>query len=324
MKSLFTFLFFATCMLQYGLAQQPAQYSMYMFNKFGYNPAYAGLDNSLSINGVYRNQWAGLEGNPETQTVNAHMPLYILGGGVGLAMENETLGSWKQTSLSVGYALQRNVGKNATWSLGISAGLVQRQLDGAKVKTPSTIFDSENNVINHNDAYLFNNAAAGMGPTASAGLFYRAGGMEVGVSAINLLGNELDLSGIAFGQQRTYLLYLGHQLAITDQIEFLPSLLLKSDANQTQVDFSLVGRFKENILFGTSFRGYHAESIDAIILLGGFKLSENTTIGYSYDLGLSKIKVVNNGSHEIWINYNLGKPIGRGKPPHIIYNPRWL
>jgi hypothetical protein len=99
---------------------------------------------------------------------------------------------------------------------------------------------------------------------------------------------------------------------------------VKSNISQTQIDFSLTTRYNENIFVGTSFRGYHSESLDAVALIGGFKLNEKITIGYSYDLTLSNLSTVSNGSHEILINYNLGKPIGKGKPPKIIYNPRSL
>ena len=58
--------------------------------------------------------------------------------------------------------------------------------------------------------------------------------------------------------------------------------------------------------------------------MGGFKLSEKITLAYAYDLTLSELSQVSNGSHEIMINYNLGKALGKGKPPRIIYNPRNL
>ena len=87
-------------------AQQPqlaSQYSMYMLNKYAFNPAYAGLDNSLSITGVVRTQWTGLDGNPVTQNANAHLPLYILKGGFGINIENEVLGAERNTSASASY-----------------------------------------------------------------------------------------------------------------------------------------------------------------------------------------------------------------------------
>ena len=98
MKQLFTLLILAFALsLAYG--QQPAQYSLFMMNKLNWNPAYAGLDNSLSATGVYRAQWAGLEGNPVTQNVNVHMPLYILSSGIGINLENDELrATWRNTS----------------------------------------------------------------------------------------------------------------------------------------------------------------------------------------------------------------------------------
>jgi type IX secretion system PorP/SprF family membrane protein len=305
------------------LAQQPAQYSLYRLNKYAFNPAYAGLDNSLSITGVYRTQWVGLPGAPVSQHFNAHMPLYIIGGGVGIAVENETIGSWRQSAFSASYARQMFLGKDALLSIGLTAGLVQRQLDGSKVRTPSTEIDDQGNVITHNEN-LSVGTEGGTSPTAHLGAFYQRESLEIGISAVNLLGNKLNLPGASFQQERTYFLYLGYQLELSKNIIVNPSILLKSDVHQTQMDFSLTTKFNDNIFAGGSLRGYHANSIDAVVLMGGFKLSEKISIGYAYDLGLSKLKTVNSGSHELLLNYNLGKPIGKGRPPVIIYNPRSL
>ena len=308
MKSIFTWFIVLGCTMA-GLTQQPAQYSMYMLNKYAFNPAYAGMDNSLSLTGVYRNQWLNLDGNPVSQNFNVHMPLYIVGGGIGLAVENESIGSWKQTSFSLGYSYQAQVSKKGILSFGISGGLVQRQLDGTKVRTPGTTFDDEGNPISHQDPYLDTRTESGSGPTAHAGVFYEGEKFEIGISALNLLGNELDLSGLKYEQERTYFLYAGYKLDIGNNLAMLPSVLVKSDVQQTQIDFSVLVRFKENIFVGASFRGYSSESIDAVALTGGLKLSEKISVAYAYDLGLSSLSSTNNGSHEILLNYNLGKPI---------------
>ena len=323
MKITFTIL---TCLMlaMQASAQQPAQYSLYRFNKYAFNPGYAGLDNSLSMTGVYRTQWVGLPGNPVTQNFNAHMPLYVIGGGAGLAVENETLGSWRQTSFSASCARQMSVGKAGLISLGLTAGWVQRQLDGSKVRTPSTEVDDLGNVSSHNDNYLSTSLEGGAGPTAHLGAFYQGEKLEAGISSINLLGNALNLSDLKFEQERTYFLYLGYKLDLSKKITAIPSILLKTDVHQTQIDFSITAQYNENIFVGASFRGYHANSLDAVSLMGGFKLNEKISIAYAYDLGLSSLKTVSMGSHEMQLNYNLGKPIGKGRPPTIIYNPRSL
>jgi len=45
-------------------AQQDAQYTQYMYNTISVNPAYAGSRGVMSIMGLHRSQWVGLEGAP--------------------------------------------------------------------------------------------------------------------------------------------------------------------------------------------------------------------------------------------------------------------
>jgi hypothetical protein len=75
MKIIFTFTLLLLLLAVPMLGQQAAQYSLYRLNKYAFNPAYAGLDNSLSMTGVYRTQWVSLPGAPVSQHFNAHMPL---------------------------------------------------------------------------------------------------------------------------------------------------------------------------------------------------------------------------------------------------------
>ncbi len=322
MKNIFTALFFAA-FLQPILAQQPAQYSLFMLNKYAFNPAYAGMDNSLVVTGAYRKQWAGLEGSPETQNLNAHLPLYVVGGGVGFGVENESLGSWSQTSALLTYAYQRPMGKGFL-SLGLSAGLVQREIDGSKITTPEGIYDDLGNLIDLNDLILTMGKQNGAAPTVHAGLYYQGERLEVGISAANLLEKEVELATLSFKPEKTYYFLLGYRLDLGKHFLVNPSVFVKSDVRQTQIDISVLVHYNENIFAGASFRGYRPESRDAVALIGGFKLSEKISLGYAYDLTLSPLKTVSNGTHEILLTYNLGKPIGKGRPPKIIYNPRSL
>jgi len=53
-------------------AQQLPQFTQYMYNTISINPAYAGSRNALSIVALNRNQWAGFDGGPQTQTLSIH------------------------------------------------------------------------------------------------------------------------------------------------------------------------------------------------------------------------------------------------------------
>ncbi|MBQ4805838.1 type IX secretion system membrane protein PorP/SprF, partial [Aquimarina sp. MMG015] len=55
-------------------AQQDAQYTQYMYNTISVNPAYAGSRGVMSIMGLHRSQWVGLDGAPRTQTLTLNTP----------------------------------------------------------------------------------------------------------------------------------------------------------------------------------------------------------------------------------------------------------
>src|SRR5690625_5360429 len=73
-------------------AQQDPQYTQYMYNMNVVNPAYAGSKESLSLTGLYRKQWSGLESATATFTLSLHSPV---GEKVGLslsAIKDEKIG----------------------------------------------------------------------------------------------------------------------------------------------------------------------------------------------------------------------------------------
>ena len=99
---------------------------------------------------------------------------------------------------------------------------------------------------------------------------------------------------------------------------------MKTDITETQSEISAAARWHENTFVGFSYRGFSASSRDAAVLFGGLKLNEKTTLAYAFDIPLSPLQSANRGSHELLLRYSLNKPIGMGKLPPIIYNPRFF
>ncbi len=326
MKQIITLLFVLFIMGQ-GLAQQAPQYSMYMLNKYAFNPAYAGLDNSLSVTGVFRRQWSGLVGGPTTQNVNAHMPLYYLGGGIGINLENDELGAERNTLASLSYNYFLPVSKTSMISVGLSAGVVQKSLDGSKLRTPDGQYLAEPPTIDHQDNFVPQGKVSAVAPVFNAGLYFHHERFEAGLAVSHLSQSTTRLEAIEsvnITYIRNYFFNLATQFEIGRSFSLHPSVLVKSDLTQTQMEFSAILKYGDNIFGGASFRGYTSNSTDAVVFLAGYKLNERVTLAYSYDLTLSGLSNVSQGSHEVMLNYNLNKAIGKGKLPKIIYNPRYL
>jgi hypothetical protein len=71
--------------------------------------------------------------------------------------------------------------------------------------------------------------------------------------------------------------------------------------NLTQFDGNLKLTVKNAYSLGLSYRNK-----DAVALIGGINIG-TATIGYSYDIGISKINTYNSGTHEIFLSYKLKK-----------------
>lgn len=77
---------------QDGFGQQDPQYTHYMYNTMSINPAYAGQRETLSILGLNRTQWVGIDGAPQTQSFSVHSPLRNRRIGLGLNFISDGLG----------------------------------------------------------------------------------------------------------------------------------------------------------------------------------------------------------------------------------------
>ncbi len=307
-------------------AQQTPQYSLFQLNPYAYNPAYAGLDNTLVATGVYRQQWSSLKGAPETQHLNLHLPLYIISSGVGFKAENDIIGAHRTTQVLLSYSFQREFGRNTQLSIGVSGGYLQYGLDGAKLRAPEGSYEPAG-VFLHNDPLLPEGKISTGTAVVEAGIYFQMKNFALGLATQPVFAPILeagDAGAFRLKPIRHFLGTISYQFAIGQDLTVKPAVLLKSDITVTQTEISAIIRWRENIFAGASFRGMSSSARDAFVLLGGLRLNERTTLAYSFDIPLSALQVANRGSHELLLRYELNKPIGTGKLPPIIYNPRFF
>ena len=304
-------------------SQQPSQYSLYMFNTAQYNPAYAGMGNSLLLTGIYRKQWQGITQSPNQQNITLHAPIYRLSGGIGINVENDKLGLERNLHTTLSYNFQLPIGRSSKFSIGIAGGIFQKTLDGANIRTPEGTY-TNTGIIEHNDALpLPNNNVSAITPIFNAGIYFKNKRFEMGVSAINV--QEPKIEGDFFSTQlsRNYFFTAAYNIDLNRSISVHPSILLKTDQTEWQSEASLLFKYDDNIFLGGSLRGYNTNTFDAAVLIAGLDISEKIKLAYAYDFTLSDLNVISDGSHELMLQYNLGTDIGKGKLPKIIFNPRF-
>jgi type IX secretion system PorP/SprF family membrane protein len=304
------------------LAQQPAQYTMYMLNRYAYNHAYNGLDKSLSITGVFRKQWVGFTGTPLNVNLKAHWPIECIRSGVGLGFEYDMIGAYQNLSIQASYSYIIDLKKNGKLSIGLAGRYLQKNLDGSKLLTPDGDYELG---VNHNDPDVPNTNVTGMSFSLDAAIYYQHDFFEVGLAAINLNQPSLGFgtsSSVLYN--RAYFLSAVGNIKLSDKFYLHPSFLLKTDFIKFQPELAVILKWNNNIFGGLAFRGYDKNAIDALAIIVGVQITKNIMLAYSYDISLGSLQSYNSGSHEVVLNFNLNKKIGKEIPSKIIYNPRFL
>lgn len=285
-------------------AQSESQYTQYMYNTMSVNPAYAGSRGSLSILGLYRNQWAGLDGAPETLDFAAHSPIGIQGVGVGFAFNSDKIGPSKESEAAgtVSYTIQLNQ-KGTKLAFGLRAGLNFMDVDPNKL----TIYDP-----NDYDLTLEHFSS----PIFGAGFFLYDDNWYVGLSTPNLLKtryyDEVQVSTAS--SQAHYYLTGGYIFDISSNLKLKPATMIKATTGApVSVDVSLNALLINRITLGAAYRWNAAWGG-----LAGFQITDRVMVGYAYDFHTRDLRHYHNNSHEVFLRFELGT---RLKPK---VNPRFF
>lgn len=301
--------------------QNTQQYSLYALNPAAFNPAATGLSENVIVSGGVRNQWSGFVGSPLSQHINVQMGAEPLSGGLGMFFEQEQLGSTKGNRVGFSYAYNYYLNRDSRIRLGVTAYWQDFSLDGSLVRTPDGLY--EGGILNHGDNLFTTDLMQGSSYNTDVGLLYVNNQFTAGLSILNVAEGVKVLDGLNVRSGRSYYLYLANTFEVGRKMELTPSILLKSILSQSQLDAGVKVSYDDNIVFGASFRGYNSMSIDAVVPFFGYYFGDRVSVYYSYDIGVSALKTVHGGSHELFIRYDLGKAVWKGKLPPIIYNQRY-
>ena len=298
--------------------QQEAQYTQFFYNKLPINPGYAGSQLGPCFSLLYRQQWLGLEGAPESQVFNFHTSAAANRLGLGVNIHRFSIGITESLTFNTVYAYKLLVGQG-TLSMGLSAGLRWMTVDYSDDRLVSTQpIGSDDLITGMKESKIL--------PNFGAGIYYRSASYFLGISVPRILQNNLKFNetvDVLSKEIRHLFVMGGLQMKSGDNLLFQPSILLKlvKDAPfDMDVNFSAI--LKEKYHLGITYRlggnrktGF-GESID---ILAGLHLGEHLFTGLSYDLTLSDIKDYDNGSLEVFLRYCLSK-----ETDNEIINPRFF
>lgn len=287
--------------------QQEPLFSQYMFNGLAINPAYAGSRDMLRISALYRNQWKGLEGAPQTSTISAHSPLPGSKIGLGLSVYHDQIGVFSETGVQADYAYRITFGESKL-ALGVRAAINHRKADWQSIET----IDPNDPVYNTSNPYF-------VAPDFGVGFFFNNQTTYFGGSIPRLLRND-PFSGTSMAANgysnpnRSLYLTGGKVLGLNPDIKIKPSVLLRyTESSPLQADLNTNIVFYDAFWIGASYR-----TRTATVLMIEFNVNPQFQFGYAVDIPSGAARAINALSHEMVLSYELS--FDRG---HMV-NPRYF
>ncbi|MDX6192100.1 type IX secretion system membrane protein PorP/SprF [Flavobacterium sp. Fl-318] len=286
-------------------AQQDAQYTQYMYNTININPAYAGSRGVLSVFGLYRTQWVGLDGAPETGTLSVNTPINNSNLGVGVSLVSDKIGPTNENTLSADLSYSIQVSAESKISFGI--------------KGSANLFNLDINKLNPADQGdpQFQDFSSKFSPNIGAGVYWHSDRAYVGLSVPNFIEtNRYDDNDIAIYKDKiNYYFMTGYVFNLDhyQYIKFKPAALVKMvQGAPLQVDVSANFMFNDKFVAGLAYRW--SASLSAMV---GFQVTDGLYIGYGYDRETTRLNNYNSGSHEIFLRYEFFSNKGKMTTPRF-------
>ncbi len=285
-------------------AQQEGQYSQYMFNMLAVNPAYAGSRDVLSMTGLYRHQWVGIEGAPVSQSFTIDMPISHEKVGIGLQAYHDQIGKFNNTGVYGSYAYRVKVTERTTLAMGIQAGVTNLSGDLRDVAT----------TVANDPSFATTNISSWL-PNAGAGLYLSNDRGYIGFSCPSIIQNKISATGNSETRQaRHYFGMLGFVLPLSSSLALKPSMLVKFTNEAAAADFNLNLWIRDRVAVGASWRtnndnfssAFKNQNGDAAIGMIEIQASDQFRLGYAYDFALNGIQNQQSGTHEVMLRYEFG------------------
>lgn len=309
MKNIYTLVLFLFCGIFALNAQQQHQNTQFFYFKQGYNPAYAGSREAFCMSAIYRQQWIGIEGAPESQILTFSVPLFNQRVGVGANVTRTTVGINENITVDGVYSYRVRMGRGSL-GIGLQGSLrsMRNNFQDSRLQSTQPL-SADNGIPSASQQKLLFNVGAG--------LYYSSESFYFGVSAPRFLQNDIDFESadaIISREASHFYIMGGGTIPLNEGLSLRPQALIKYVQNAPlDADLNLSLIIMDRYVFGGTYRlgGSTERGVgESIDILMGMQITPNLLFGISYDITLSELRDYNTGSIEATVQYCAGKSEG--------------
>ncbi|MFQ5335254.1 MAG: type IX secretion system membrane protein PorP/SprF [Flavobacteriales bacterium] len=280
-------------------AQDP-HFTQFYANPVYLNPALAGTRLCPRVQTNYRNQWPGLSGDFVTYSISADANAEAISGGVGIMalQDAQANGIIRTTYLSAIYNYAFELNRFSTVRTGFKATWMHSNLDFNRLSFGDQIDPAYGFILPTHEINLGDVVSA---PDFSTGIFAYSKRYYAGLAIDHLTRPQTGFwNDPGEYLPRKLTLHAGASFPIKAQARegvISPNLLYMQQREFQEINFGLYAG-KGAVTGGLWYRFSPGNNPDAFILLFGLQ-SDVFTIGYSYDITISKLNNATYGSHEL-------------------------
>lgn len=311
--------------LKAGFAQD-SQFSQFYASPLYLAPSFAGSTDGDRFSLNYRNQWPAITKSFQTYSLGYDHYFPHLKSGVGLLLFREQAGASSLSTTNVGLVYSYKFKFRSGWRIspGLTFFYTQRNINFGdlmfedELRSDQTTGTGELQILEKK---------ADIDASFSVLAFNK--NYWLGFTWDRILMPNRSLTGDIIQDPFKYSVYGGTKFKIFDRYNWSsgqsisPSFLFKMQDTYTQLDLGLYW-YQMPLVIGIWYRGIpvfkELTSNDALAFLLGFKIDQ-FSIGYSYDLTISKLVGFTGGTHEISINYLFNQGVTQREKRKIIPCP---
>ena len=290
-----------------GAAQQDPIFTQYMYNQQVINPAYAGIWEKAGFTALVREQWAGINRAPLTQSVSLHSPLFSETAGVGLNIVNDLYGREQRLSVLADYAYEVNLTPYRRLRMGLKFGFTN-------YKNPLSEYqlypDGEFDPVFEQDVDLR------FLPNVGIGFFLYEDNYYVGLAIPKLVENDFSYNYNNYSTQsevRTLFINGGYVFYLDPMSRFIfkPTLTVRTRfGNPKQANIGMPIQYDaavnllmyERLWVGLMLRGGYG---NALCGSAQFFLTKNLRFGFAMDITFDEIFPYQQGTYEFTIGWDM-------------------
>lgn len=272
-------------------AQQNVQYSQFMMNDYGLNPAIAGNSTGWYAMVGRRVQWGGFEYAPETNFASITKSFGKKGykrywHGIGAYVEQDKFGIFSNKSVYASYAIHLKASSKYHLGFGLAGGIKS--------------YAVTNGIYDANDPALMNHNQKVVVPDFIPGIYLYSKKFVTGISVRNLYSSRLQQGSKKIGTNNKLLpnAYLTiSRKFVTGGYDFIivPSVHVQTNFLSVPVSsMNCMVYYRKRVGLGVSYRMH-----DAVVGMVQLRIFSNVVVGFSYDYTISKFRAANANSTEI-------------------------